>query len=210
LLYRIYSEFFMRLAQICAIQSGYTARVRLEPAAGGVPAIQLRDLAADGGIDPRTLIRVDLGDMSARHLVSSGDVLFRSRGDRNTATALDSRFAEPALAVLPLMVLRPKAGLLLPDYLAWAINQPDAQRHFDATARGTSIRMVPKSALDDLELDIPDLEIQARIVAIDRLAARECALTRRLAEARKTLTSRKLAERARGLPDPALPERSHR
>ena len=33
-------------------------------------------------------------------------LVFRSRGERNTASALDERLREPALAVLPLMVLR--------------------------------------------------------------------------------------------------------
>lgn len=191
----------MRLLDVCSIQTGYTARSRLDASAdGGVPAIQLRDVSADGRIDPEHLTRVDLGHMGERYFVRSGDVLFRSRGDHNTASALDERFAEPAIAILPLMVLRPNRTLVTPEYIAWAINQAEAQRHFDVAARGTSIRMVPKASLDDLLIDVPDLETQRRIVMIDALAAREGVLMRLLADRKRDLTNRLLAERAKRSP----------
>lgn len=54
------------------------------------------------------------------------DVVFHSRGEQNTATVLDERLREPALAALPLMVLRPNRNVVSPEYLAWAINQSPA------------------------------------------------------------------------------------
>ncbi len=187
----------MRLADACTIHTGYTARGRLEPlAAGGVLAIQLRDISPEGRIDPERLARVQLEDLADRYFVRAGDVVFRSRGDRNTASALDDRLQEPALAVLPLMVLRPNLDVVTPEYLAWAINQPPAQRHFDAAARGTNIRMIPRSSLDDLDLDVPDIETQEKIVAVDALAERERALSQLAAETRRQMMSLILVERA--------------
>lgn len=188
----------MRLTELCSVHTGYTARSRLEPSQqGGVPAIQLRDIPVDGDIDPSRLTRVDLVGLPDRYFVRTGDVVFRSRGEWNTAWVLDGRFTEPVLAVLPLIILRPKPGMVIAEYLAWAINQPDAQRHFDSTARGTSMRMVPKSSLDDLHLDVPDIETQRKIIVIDALAECEKALMLRLAEKRRKLTSRVLGEHAR-------------
>ncbi|WP_035484514.1 restriction endonuclease subunit S domain-containing protein [Geminicoccus roseus] len=185
----------MRLTETCLIQTGYTARSRLEPARyGGVPVIQLRDISADGAIEPDRLTRVDLADLPDRYFVRAGDVLFRSRGDRCTASALNERFDEPALAVLPLIILRPKPDVVIPEYLAWVINQPAAQRHFNDAARGTSMRMVPKSSLDDLQIDIPNIETQRRIVAIDVLAERERALSVLVADKRRQLASLILGE----------------
>jgi hypothetical protein len=187
----------MRLADVCIIHTGYTARGRLEPmAAGGVLAIQLRDISSEGYIDPERLTRVQLEDLADRYFVRAGDVVFRSRGDRNTASALDERLQEPALAVLPLMVLRPNLKLVTPEYLAWAINQPPAQRHFDAAARGTNIRMIPRSSLDNLELDVPDIETQEKIVAVDALAERERLLSQLAAETRRQMISLILVEQA--------------
>ena len=188
----------MRLAAACLIQTGYTARSRLEQAEGkGALAIQLRDIAKDGQIDPEGLGRFELDDVAERFFVRTGDVIFRSRGDHNTATALDERFADPAVAILPLIVLRTKPSVVTAEYLAWVINQPDAQRHFDTMARGTSIRMVPKSSLDELVITLPDIETQRRIVKVDDLAEREQRLAVLIAEKRRRITALVLDERAK-------------
>lgn len=199
----------MRLADVCAIHTGYTARGRLEPAvAGGVLAIQLRDISPEGVVDPGRLTRVQLDGLADRYFVRAGDVVFRSRGERNTASALDERLQEPALAVLPLMVLRPKRDVVTPEYLAWAINQPPAKRHFDSAARGTNIRMIPRSSLDDLELDVPDIELQKKIVVLDALAERERELTQLAAAMRRKMISLLLVERANGMRPKTRQERT--
>ncbi len=190
----------MRLPHISTIRTGYTVRGRLEAAErGGVLVIQLGDLSPDGSVNPEQLTRVRLGDLPDKYFVRAGDVVFRSRGERNTAFALDTRFREPALAVLPLFVLRPKVDVVLPEYLAWTINQPPAQRHFDSFARGTGLRMVPRSSLDALDIDVPDLETQHKIVAIDALAAREHALSVLAADKRRQLISLILGNHAKQL-----------
>ena len=186
----------MFLPDVCSIQIGYTARSRLETDACGVLAIQLRDVT-ECGVDVDQLARVQVEKGFHRYEVRSGDVLFRSRGDRNIAIALDDKLVEPAVAVSPLMSLRPMHSVLFPEYLAWIMNQSVAQRHFDTAARGTSIRMVPKSCLDDLQIDVPDLETQRRIVMIDALAKKEATLMRHLVEKKSSLTNLQLAECAR-------------
>jgi hypothetical protein len=199
----------MLLPDACTIHSGYTVRGRLEAAEdGGVLAIQLRDISADGFIDPERLTRVPLDDLPHRYFVRSGDVVFRSRGERNTASFIDKRLQEPALAVLPLLVLRPNIDVVLPQYLAWAINQPPAQRYFDLVARGTNIRMIPRSSLDDLDLEIPDIGTQEKIVAIDALAEQERALALLVAETRRKMLSMILVERANRLRPATRQERT--
>ncbi len=59
--------------------------------------------------------------------------------------------------------------------------------------------MVPRSSLDTLDIDVPDLETQRKIVTIDALAAREQALAVLAADKRKQLTSLLLADRAKDL-----------
>ena len=189
----------MRLTNIGSIQMGYTQRSRIgRVQSGGIPALQLGDLSGAESVRSEALARYPLADIAPRYLVRSGDVLFRSRGERNLAVALGRDFGEPAVALSPIIVIRPRVGLMAPDYLAWAINQPPAQRYFDRTARGTRLRMVPKSSLDGLEIDVPDLETQHRIVAIDCLAERERALSVLAAEKRRELISLVLVDRARG------------
>jgi uncharacterized protein YifN (PemK superfamily) len=177
------------------------------PAAfGGIPVIQLRDMAR-GLVESKQLMHVQLGDAQDRHLAHSGDVLFRSRGDRNTAVVVGEGLAEPALVVLPLMILRPKPELVSGEYLAWAINQSQTQRFFDSVARGTKLRMVSRASLEQLDLNIPSIETQRKIVAIDALAERERALSALVAGMRKELTSKILGEYAKQIRPAAATER---
>ena len=185
----------MRLGDICNIQMGYTARTGLEGAVeAGVLALQVGDMLLEGGLTAASLSRYTLPDLSDRYFVGAGDVVFRSRGARNTAIALGSDFGEQAVAISPVIVLRPDIAIALPEYLAWAINSQASQRKLEEFARGTSVRMVPKSALDDLDIDIPSLETQSRITKVARLADYERALLLQLAEKRSTLANQLLSE----------------
>lgn len=194
----IYSSKTMKLSSLCEIQSGYTARTRLKPTSkGGVPAIQLRDLRGEEDFDPSGAAQYALGPSFERYWAGAGDVLFRSRGERNTAVSIALNAKGAAIAILPLIVLRPDTKLVTGKYIAWFINQPSSQRHFDKCARGTRLRMIPKGCLDDLEVHIPDLETQRLIVEIDQLAQRESELMVRLAKKRKAFTSFALLEQVR-------------
>jgi hypothetical protein len=187
------------LSDVCTIQTGFTARGRLESAAdGGVLALQLRDILTNGLIVANSLIRIQVGDISERYLARPGDVVFRSRGERNTAAVMDESIPEPALAILPLMILRPDPELLSGAYLAWAINQEPAQRHFQEAAQGTSLRMVSRTALENLKIAVPDFQTQQRILQVDALAERERELAEQLTLKRHQLIHRLLVDRAQG------------
>jgi hypothetical protein len=191
------------LSSICSIFPGFTARSRLEPTdSGGVLTIQLRDIEQDGAVDITRMTRVVLDATAEKYFVHPGDVVFRSRGDWNVASAIDAALPEPVLAVMPLFILRPKAKVVIPEYLAWAINQAPAQRHFDGEAQGGSMRMISRSTLETLDLDIPPVATQRRIVEIDRLARLERQLTLDLAEKHRQITTRRLVDLAKHLDKP--------
>ena len=197
----------LRLRDICDIQIGCTVRRRIRKAQDGVLTVQLRDVPPSGSVDPSRLTRLGVEAAPEKYLVGSGDVLFRSRGESNTACALDDRFQEPALAMLPLFILRPNRKFVLAEFVVWAVNQPRAQRHFDRFARGTNMRMIPRGALADLEVILPALSVQSSVIALDALARRERTLSIRAAEERRRLYSRILEDLAAepALSGPAIP-----
>lgn len=185
----------MRLAELSDIHSGYTARGRLDPLPeGGVPALQLRDVGTEGEAPGPNFLRYDLNKLSDRCFVRGGEVVFRSRGEPNTAAAIPDSLPEPVVVVVPLVIIRPDRDRVHPEYLAWAINQPEAQRRLGAEAQGTSLRMIPMTALEDLDIAVPDLQTQRRIVELDALARQEGQLLRRLAALRGQLVSAILGE----------------
>ena len=167
----------MRLSEICNIQTGYTVRGRLEvvddgDSPDGVPVMTLRDFRGDKAVWAGSTKRVKLDWPDKRYFVGAGDVVFKSRGEKNTAFALGNDFQEPSVAVLPLMVIKPKSSKVIPEYLAWLINSPKSQSYFDAEAQGTSMRMISKSTLDDLDVVVPEISIQQKIVEVAELASR--------------------------------------
>jgi hypothetical protein len=184
------------LRNLCDIQLGYTARGRLEPVPDGTRAIQLRDTAAGGGLNSEVLGSYRLDAIAQRYWAKPGDVLFRSRGDRNTATRLPDSLEQPAVAVMPLVILRPHRSRADAGYLAWFINQASTQRYFDACARGTSMRMIPIGCLAHLQVPLPSIETQKTIAQLDDLARRECILTHRLAECRQQTVTLALLDKA--------------
>ena len=187
----------MRLAELSEIHSGYTARGRLDPLSeGGVPALQLRDVGASGAELGPDFQRYNLDKLSDRYFVRGGEVVFRSRGEPNAAAAIPDPLPEPVVVIVPLVIIRPDINRVLPEYLAWAINQPDAQRRLGAEAQGTSLRMIPMAALEELDIAVPDLPTQKRIVELDALARQEGKLLRRLAALREQLVSAILGEAA--------------
>lgn len=188
----------MRLQDLCQFHSGYTARGRLEDVgAGGVPAIQLRDLGAETACLEPPFHRYELADLSERHVVTGGEVIFRSRGQRNTAAVVSRVVAEPVAVIVPLVILRPDPDKILPEYLAWAINQPAAQRKLDAEAQGTSIRMIPMKVLERLDIPLPNLERQRRIAELHALASKERRLLHELANRREQHNTLLLGDAAR-------------
>jgi hypothetical protein len=188
----------MRLAELSDIHSGYTARGRLEPLPeGGVPALQLRDVGTEGATPGPDFQRYDLGKLPDRYFVRGGEVVFRSRGEPNAAAAIRDPLPEPAVVIVPLVIVRPDRARVLPEYLAWAINQPDAQRRLGAEAQGTSLRMIPMAVLENLEIAVPDLPTQKRIVELNALARQEGKLLQQLAARREELVSAILGEAAK-------------
>jgi hypothetical protein len=175
----------MQIHELAQIQSGYTVRSPLVSDEAGVLVAQVRDLAFDGSGGTRNLQRCSIEGAIERYLIRSGDVVFRSRGERTTAIALGSDFAEPAVALLPLIILRPDRSRILPDYLAWAINQPSAQQKLDADAQGTNLRMVPKSSLEALDIDVPPVETQVKVMRLHMLIEQELSLSHQLATLRR-------------------------
>lgn len=187
----------MRLGELCEIHSGYTARGRLEAMPSeGMLAIQLRDLGHGEALNGNTLERYDLPKLADRYLVHGGEVVFKSRGEPNTAAVVEGKLKEKIAVMLPLLILRPDTTRLFSGYLAWAINHNDAQRKLGAEAQGTSLRMISKATLESLDIPVPDLETQHRIATLDALSKKEGRLLRDLATSREQLHSKILSERA--------------
>jgi restriction endonuclease S subunit len=188
----------VKLKDISLIQMGYSFRTRLESMdTGTVSVIQMKDLTDQNRVDKNTLVLVDMETPKAHHLVKPGDLIFRSRGLTTTSAIL---LDNPGTAVVaaPLLRIRIKDHVILPEYLNWYISQKPAQTFFASQAKGTAQRMISKEALEELEVFVPPLDRQRAIVSLASLAEEEQHIMEKLAEKHRQYVSTTLIRLAQG------------
>ncbi len=126
------------------------------------------------------LVRIEPNELVNDELfLRSGDVLFPNRGARTTALAY--RLDLPRTLVgAQFFILRPDAGLVLPEYLAWFLRTEEAARYFDERRKGTYVKIIQRNDLAEMEMPLPPLNVQRKIVEAAGLALRERILAERL------------------------------
>jgi len=178
---------------------GYSFRSRLEASEGGsVSVIQMKDLLDDNTVGRDELMKIDMKHVKEHHLAQIGDLVFRSRGHVTTSAVLleDPGKAVVAAPLLRIRVARP--GKVLPEYLNWYCNQNDAQSYLKSRQEGTHGGMISKHSLENMEVALPGLEKQKKIVELATLSAREQTLLHTLADKRKQYISTLLMQSAQG------------
>ncbi|MCI0338046.1 MAG: restriction endonuclease subunit S [Acidobacteria bacterium] len=181
------------LKDIARIRSGYLFRGKIEPDSNGqYQVIQIGDISTDASLVYGSLTRISLPDVKPSQIVETGDVLFISRGLRKQAVAITERL-DSAIATSQIFVLRPDERLL-PEYLAWYINQRPAQRYIEEHATGTNVSLINMEALSRMPVQAPSLETQRRIVQIYDLSLREKELMELIRHKRRALTEMSLLE----------------
>lgn len=186
------------LKEIALIQMGYSFRTRLDSTdTGRIYVIQMKDLTDLNRVDISGLVSIDMETPKGRHLVSPGDLIFRSRGLSSTSAILTEN---PGLAVVaaPLLRIRITSQEILPEYLNWFIGQPPAQAFFTSRADGTAQRIINKETLENLEVFVPPLEKQKKIVALASLMDREQEIMEKLAAKRRQYLLATLMHPAQG------------
>ncbi|MFN8586863.1 MAG: restriction endonuclease subunit S [Candidatus Eisenbacteria bacterium] len=184
-----------RLDDIARIRNGYVPRQLVADPFGGYRALQLRDLAAEGGFDWSRLLSPRIETDAERHVVRDGDVVVNLRG------ALRAwRISNPPDRVVvlgQLAVVTPAAGSLDPDYLCWRLNHPDTHAALRAFVKGTRLAFVSMADLRRLEIELPPWPTQRSIGRAAALARHEQRLQHQLSAARRTLVDLHLLRAAR-------------
>lgn len=169
----------MKLKEIANTSSGVTFRGRLQPALNAEwVVIQMKDLGSDNSVNFKEAHKID-GRYPPSAILQKGDLVFRSRGQVNTAVLVENE-CEKAICAAPLIRIRPDQQKVIPEYLRWYINQPTAQNYLRSRAKGTTVQMISKQALDQMEILLPPIEQQKTIAEYCKLSAQESQLLNQL------------------------------
>ena len=117
--------------------------------------------------------------ISEKHLLKNGDVLFAAKGTKNFAVVFENH-NEPSVASTSFFVIRPSDKKVLPQYLAWFLNNHTTQTLLKGQAIGTSIPSISKQVLENLEIPVPNIEIQKAILQITKLRNKEKLLKQKI------------------------------
>ena len=117
--------------------------------------------------------------ISDKHLLKDGDVLFSAKGTKNFAAVFENH-NEQSVASTSFFVIRPSDKKVLPQYLAWFINNQSTQTLLKAQAVGTSIPSISKQVLENLEITVPNTETQKIILQITKLRNKEKSLKQKI------------------------------
>ncbi|OPY79880.1 MAG: Type I restriction modification DNA specificity domain protein [Syntrophorhabdus sp. PtaU1.Bin058] len=177
-----------KIKDIADIQIGYQFRGKVETDPQGThKVIQIRDFDEQFSLNKENLQTVRLKGDADRYLVNKNDVLFLSRGHRNYAIPITVQLND-TVAASYFFILKIRTNKILPDYLAWYINQAPAQEYlYNIARRGTHMPLVPLSAFTGLEIEIPDIKSQSMIVSLSALLDKEKVLLNKLREKRSQL-----------------------
>ncbi len=175
------------LNSVASIQVGYQAKTRItDSVGGGHRLIQSKDFDSFHRLRSENLTTFSPERKSEIYTVRKGDVLFQARGVVHFAYCVENDLKD-TLAASSFYILRLRCENLLPQYLAWWLNQSKAQAYFQSQAGGTGISFVSKSTLSCLHVQIPPLSIQKKVLKIITLAKYEQFLLEKLASARSRL-----------------------
>lgn len=164
------------LKNIATIQTGVFAK----PAHNGdIVYLQARHFDENGLLLGDLYPDIMADDISEKHILKTGDVLFAAKGTKNFAAVFEDH-NPPSVASTSFFVIRILNEVVLPQYLAWYLNNPDTQQFLKNLARGTSIASISKAVLDDLEIFIPDFKIQELILKITQLRNTEKGLKKEI------------------------------
>lgn len=172
----------LKLKDIANVLSG----VYLRPSpSGDIAYIQVSDLQLSPS--EKTTLKVDFVPKLSRYLLQKGDILFAGKGTKYLCQTFNLDIQ--AVPSTTLYMIRPNRDQVLPEYLCWFLNLPQTESLVRATQVGSSIPLIHKSSLEELEIPVPEINTQSRALEIAALQERERQLLASIAEKRALITN---------------------
>ena len=179
----------VQLKDIATIQTG----VYIKPSPNSDTLyLQLSDFDKDGNFIDRIVTYVSIPEKNNKHLLSSKDLLFAAKGNKNICI-ITPETNKACVASPSFIVIRIKnKEKILPEYVAWYLNSLFIQKLLQNNALGSAIKSITKNVLEDLEIPIPSIERQKAYIALDQLQKREQNIYKAIAEKHKQILDYKM------------------
>lgn len=178
----------LKISEIAEIILGHTFRSAVVDEEGGnYSVLQAKNINSDGSIEI-SFPRVNLEKIRSQGLVQSKDIILTNRG--SFRTFFYDEAPKNLIATSSVYLLRTKDNRVKPEFLALFLNSKRGQFMLEKGGRGATIRSLPRSSLESIEIPIPTIEQQNLMIKIDqnhqarsRLYEKRAQLQQQIAEA---------------------------
>lgn len=176
----------IKLSDIATVKAGHPFRGKVEENDdGNAYAVQIRDVDAEGNILWNQLVKADITAHRSPVWLNKNDILFMARGIRNVAAHVDS-IEHPTVCVPHFYIIQLSDDTdIIPEFLAWQLNQDIAQRYYAKSAEGSAQVSIRRAVIEDTPLTIPDIKKQQAIADFDKCYKQEKQILTALIENRQ-------------------------
>jgi hypothetical protein len=173
---------YKKLTDVSTVSVGYPFRgVMTEVECTGTFVIQLKDVTLNQNINWSMCLETELTGKRKPEWIKEGDVLFSARGRNNHAVFVENMPNDMKVVASPhFFILRALNDEVLPEYLAWLLNQPPCQRHFKKKAEGTLTKSIRRGVIEGVPIIIPSLQKQKAIINIANTIKQEQQILKQL------------------------------
>ncbi len=173
----------MKLGDAATVRSGLvlSRKQAREPSKMRYRALNLRSINPEGYIDTESLDVFEASEqLSPEYLSQSGDVIVRMSAPY-TAVLIDDNTAGIVISS-NFVVIRCNKMEILPEYLFWLINTPEAKKKVYENATSNMLATVKAKYFTDYEIVPMPIADQRQIAAMNTLAKKEARLLRQLVD----------------------------
>ena len=152
--------------------------------------LQGNHFSETGSFDPSVKPQLKMANKYVRHLLQNDDILFAAKGLNNFAVVYHNSIGQ-AVAASSFIVLRLSMDFktrVLPEYLAWYINNSKQIPILHKAKATTTIPSISIAQLSQLEINVPDIPTQQLVMEFQQLRGKEKEVIERLEFLKDQLT----------------------
>lgn len=154
-----------QLNEIAEIILGYTFRNSLKlQEDGNAFVVQARNVSEDIIIKNDDLLKINLENNRAKSFAQNNDVVLASRGIFKTSVVKSN--SNNLIASASVYLLRLKTTKVIPEYLSIYLNSDFVQKKINEKITGAVIKSLLKKDVAEIEVIVPGLEDQKKIINI--------------------------------------------
>lgn len=171
----------VRLGEIASIRAGSPFRERIVHAPSGTyRVVQGKDVGLDGTLVLDAMIRIaDAPGRGAPDVLVADELVLQTRGFTYRAAVVPTD-TPPMVAAASLTILHPNPARASAEYLTFFLNLPATQATLRQLATGSTIPNLRRAVIEQVQVPLPDLLDQQRLVALSNLVRRQADIEERL------------------------------